>query len=80
MFGLLNINKPAGLTSNRVLQRVKRLFRAQKAGHTGTLDPLATGMLPICLGAATRVSGLMLDASKRYRVIAEFGRNPPRMM
>jgi tRNA pseudouridine55 synthase len=71
--GIVLVDKPGGLTSNRVLQRIKRLFRAQKAGHTGTLDPLATGMLPICLGAATRVSGLMLDASKRYRVIAEFG-------
>ena len=71
--GIVLVDKPAGLTSNRVLQRTKRLFRAHKAGHTGTLDPLATGMLPVCLGAATRVTGLMLDASKRYRVTAEFG-------
>jgi tRNA pseudouridine55 synthase len=71
--GIVLVDKPAGLTSNRVLQQTKRLFRARKAGHTGTLDPLATGMLPICLGSATRVSGLMLDASKRYRVTAQFG-------
>jgi tRNA pseudouridine55 synthase len=71
--GIVLVDKPAGLTSNRVLQQTRRLFRAQKAGHTGTLDPPATGMLPVCLGAATRVSGLMLDASKRYRVTAEFG-------
>jgi tRNA pseudouridine55 synthase len=71
--GIVLVDKPGGLTSNRVLQRVKRLFQARKAGHTGTLDPMATGMLPVCLGAATRVSGLMLHASKKYRVTAEFG-------
>lgn len=71
--GIVLVDKPSGLTSNRLLQQIRRLFCAQKAGHTGTLDPLATGMLPICLGAATRVSGLMLDASKRYRVTARFG-------
>lgn len=71
--GIVLVDKPTGTTSNRVLQQVRRLFRAQKAGHTGTLDPLATGMLPVCLGAATRVSGLMLHASKRYRVTARFG-------
>jgi len=71
--GIVLVDKPAGLTSNRVLQQIKRLFHARKAGHTGTLDPLATGMLPVCLGAATRVTGLMLDASKSYRVTAEFG-------
>jgi tRNA pseudouridine55 synthase len=71
--GIVLVDKPAGFTSNRVLQQTKRLFRAQKAGHTGTLDPMATGMLPICFGAATRVSGLMLEASKRYRVTARFG-------
>lgn len=71
--GIVLVDKPAGVTSNRVLQRTKRLFQARKAGHTGTLDPIATGMLPICFGAATRVSGLMLEASKRYRVTACFG-------
>jgi tRNA pseudouridine55 synthase len=71
--GILLLDKAPGLTSNRALQQTKRLFRAQKAGHTGTLDPLATGLLPICLGAATRVTGLMLASNKRYRVTAEFG-------
>lgn len=71
--GILLVDKPPELTSNRVLQQVKRLYAARKAGHTGTLDPMATGMLPICFGAATRVSGLMLEASKRYRVTACFG-------
>lgn len=71
--GIVLVDKPAGSTSNRVLQATRRLFRAQKAGHTGTLDPMATGMLPVCFGSATRVSGLMLDASKRYRVTASFG-------
>ena len=71
--GIVLVDKPAGSTSNRVLQKIKRLFQAQKAGHTGTLDPMATGMLPICLGAATKISGLMLDSSKRYRVTGAFG-------
>lgn len=71
--GIVLVDKPSGSTSNRILQRVKRLFQAEKAGHTGTLDPLATGMLPICFGAATKISGLMLDSSKRYRVTAAFG-------
>ncbi|HUF71983.1 MAG TPA: tRNA pseudouridine(55) synthase TruB [Gammaproteobacteria bacterium] len=71
--GIVLVDKPSGSTSNRVLQRVKRLFQAEKAGHTGTLDPIATGMLPVCFGAATKISGLMLDASKRYRVTAAFG-------
>lgn len=71
--GIVLVDKPGGLTSNRVLQRTKRLFQARKAGHTGTLDPMATGMLPICFGAATRVSGLMLESSKRYRVTGRFG-------
>lgn len=71
--GIVLVDKPAGLTSNRVLQRVKRLFGAAKAGHTGSLDPAATGMLPVCLGAATKVCGLLLDARKTYRVAARFG-------
>jgi tRNA pseudouridine55 synthase len=71
--GIVLVDKPAGFTSNQILQQTKRLFRAQKAGHTGTLDPMATGMLPVCFGTATRVSGLMLEASKRYRVTASFG-------
>jgi tRNA pseudouridine55 synthase len=71
--GILLVDKPSGETSNRTLQHVKRLYAAQKAGHTGTLDPIATGMLPICLGSATRVSGLMLNGRKHYRVVARFG-------
>lgn len=67
------VDKPAGLTSNRVLQRVKRIFRAAKAGHTGSLDPMATGMLPICLGTATKVSAWLLDSAKEYRASARFG-------
>ena len=71
--GIVLVDKPAGLTSNRTLQAVKRLFAAEKAGHTGSLDPLATGMLPICLGSATKVAGLLLDARKTYRVSAKLG-------
>ncbi len=71
--GILLLDKPSGPTSNRVLQRVKRLFRAAKAGHTGSLDPLATGMLPICFGAATRVSSYLLGARKTYTVSAKLG-------
>lgn len=61
------------MTSNSALQRVKRLYRAEKAGHTGALDPLATGVLPICLGQATKLSGYLLDADKRYHVRAALG-------
>ena len=71
--GLLLLDKPVGLTSNAALQRVKRLFRASKAGHTGSLDPLASGMLPLCFGQATKVSAWLLDADKTYRVTARFG-------
>lgn len=71
--GIVLLDKPPGMTSNRALQHVKRLFRAVKAGHTGSLDPLATGMLPICLGEATKVSGMLLDATKSYRVTAQLG-------
>jgi tRNA pseudouridine55 synthase len=71
--GILLLDKPAGLTSNRALQQVKRIYGAAKAGHTGSLDPLATGMLPICFGAATRLGGFLLDAQKVYRVTARFG-------
>ena len=71
--GILLLDKPRGLTSNRALQQVKRLYGAAKAGHTGSLDPLATGMLPICFGAATRLGGFLLDAEKAYRVTARFG-------
>ncbi len=71
--GILLLDKPAGMTSNAVLQRVKRLFFAKKAGHTGSLDPIATGLLPICLGEATKVSGYQLDADKGYQVIIKLG-------
>lgn len=71
--GVLLLDKPTGISSNDVLQKVKRIFNANKAGHTGALDPLATGMLPICLGEATKFSQFLLDADKRYRVIARLG-------
>ncbi|RCU44625.1 tRNA pseudouridine(55) synthase TruB [Corallincola holothuriorum] len=71
--GVLLLDKPLGLSSNHALQRVKRIFFAQKAGHTGALDPLATGMLPICLGEATKFSQFLLDSDKRYVVTAKLG-------
>ncbi|MEE3651206.1 MULTISPECIES: tRNA pseudouridine(55) synthase TruB [unclassified Brenneria] len=71
--GVLLLDKPQGMSSNDVLQKVKRIFNANKAGHTGALDPLATGMLPICLGEATKFSQYLLDSDKRYRVIARLG-------
>lgn len=71
--GVLLLNKPAGLTSNQALQRVKRLIGAKKAGHTGSLDPAATGMLPLCFGEATKVCAFLLDADKTYRVTARLG-------
>lgn len=64
--GILLLDKPAGLTSNGALQRVKRLYKAAKAGHTGSLDPLATGVLPLCFGEATKFSQFLLDADKQY--------------
>ena len=73
LHGVLLLDKPQGLTSNDVLQKVKRLFNAKKAGHTGALDPLATGMLPICFGEATKFSQYLLDSDKCYRVIAKLG-------
>ena len=73
MFGLLLLDKPAGISSNRALQDAKRLFNAAKAGHTGSLDPLATGMLPIFFGAATRLASHVLEARKTYRVTATLG-------
>jgi tRNA pseudouridine55 synthase len=71
--GVLLLDKPTGITSNAALQRVKRLYRAQKAGHTGTLDPLASGLLPICLGQATKFAQWLLDAPKAYRASIRFG-------
>ena len=71
--GLLLVNKPRDLTSNAVLQQVKRLLHAKKAGHTGSLDPLATGMLPLCFGEATKFSQYLLDADKCYEVTGLLG-------
>ena len=71
--GVLLLDKPLGLSSNDALQKVKWLLRAEKAGHTGTLDPLATGVLPLCFGAATKFSQLQLDAPKTYEAVARLG-------
>ncbi len=71
--GILLLDKPVGMTSNHALQAVKRLYRARKAGHTGSLDPLATGLLPLCLGEATKISAYLLDADKRYWVRVRLG-------
>ncbi|GGP42605.1 tRNA pseudouridine(55) synthase TruB [Shewanella saliphila] len=71
--GIVLLDKDTGMSSNFALQRVKRIFNANKAGHTGALDPLATGMLPICLGEATKFSQHLLDADKRYLVTAKLG-------
>lgn len=71
--GLVLIDKPLGMTSNAALQKIKRVLRIKKAGHTGSLDPLASGMLPICLGRATKFSEYLLSANKSYRVTAKLG-------
>lgn len=71
--GILLLDKPVGVSSNAALQAVKRLYGARKAGHTGSLDPLASGLLPICFGEATKVSGFLLDADKYYWVRARLG-------
>ncbi len=71
--GVLLLDKPAGLSSNAALQRAKRAFAADKAGHTGTLDPLATGLLPLCFGDATKFSQVVLDAPKEYVATVRFG-------
>lgn len=72
--GIILLDKPLGWSSNQALARVKHLLRARKAGHTGSLDPLATGLLPLCFGQATKVSGWLLDADKHYRAVALLGR------
>ena len=64
--GILLLDKPKGDSSNSALQKIKRLFNAKKAGHTGTLDPLASGLLPVCFGEATKVAQYLLDSDKRY--------------
>ena len=71
--GVLLLDKPGGMSSNQALQRARRLIGAEKAGHTGSLDPLATGMLPLCFGEATKIAGLLLGASKAYEALAVLG-------
>ena len=71
--GVLLLDKPLGVSSNAALQQAKRLYRAEKAGHTGTLDPLATGLLPLCFGAATKFAQASLDADKRYLATLQLG-------
>ncbi|MGI9211448.1 MAG: tRNA pseudouridine(55) synthase TruB [Methylococcaceae bacterium] len=71
--GVVLLDKATGLSSNSALQRVKRLFKARKAGHTGSLDPLASGLLPVCLGEATKLSGFLLNHDKRYTVTIRLG-------
>jgi len=73
LHGILLFDKPAGGSSNQVLQRVRRLFDANKAGHTGSLDPLATGMLPICFGEATKLSSFLIDSAKGYETTLQLG-------
>ncbi len=72
--GILLLNKPLGLSSNTALQRARHIFRAKKAGHTGSLDPQATGVLPLCFGEATKVSGYLLDSDKRYITTIQLGK------
>ena len=75
LHGVLLLDKPLGMSSNDALQKAKWLLRAEKAGHTGTLDPLATGVLPLCFGAATKFSQIHLDADKTYEAVAQLGSN-----
>ncbi|MGI9228292.1 MAG: tRNA pseudouridine(55) synthase TruB [Gammaproteobacteria bacterium] len=71
--GIVLLDKPSGITSNEALQQVKRLFQAQKAGHTGSLDKGATGLLPLCLGEATKFSAFLLEADKHYEAVCQLG-------
>lgn len=71
--GVVLLDKPVGITSNRALQKVRGIFQARKGGHTGSLDPFATGMLPICLGEASKTAAFMLEAGKKYRATARLG-------
>ncbi|MDQ3510836.1 MAG: tRNA pseudouridine(55) synthase TruB [Pseudomonadota bacterium] len=73
LHGILLLDKPAGLSSNQALQQARHLFRASKGGHTGSLDPLATGLLPLCFGEATKIAGLLLGARKAYQATAVLG-------
>ena len=78
--GILLLDKPAGITSNGALQRVKHLFGAAKAGHTGSLDPIATGVLPICFGEATKFSQFLLEADKSYVATIRLGEQTTTVM
>ena len=71
--GIVLLDKPAGISSNRALQKVRGIFQARKAGHTGSLDPFATGMLPVCLGESSKTAAYMLEAGKRYHAVARLG-------
>jgi len=71
--GIVLLDKPTNITSNKLLQKVKFIYNAKKAGHTGSLDPIATGALPICLGEATKVSKYLIESSKTYHVVAKLG-------
>ncbi|MBT8073071.1 MAG: tRNA pseudouridine(55) synthase TruB [Xanthomonadales bacterium] len=71
--GVVLLDKPAGISSNRALQKARGIYQARKAGHTGSLDPFATGMLPVCLGEASKTAAFMLEAGKRYRATARLG-------
>lgn len=73
--GIVLLDKPQGISSNQALQKIKRLFNANRAGHTGSLDPMATGLLPICLGEATKVSAFLLDANKAYTATLQLGQS-----
>ncbi len=73
LHGILLLDKPPGMSSNQALQRVRHLYRAEKAGHTGSLDPLATGLLPVCFGEATKIAGLLLGSRKAYETVARLG-------
>ena len=72
--GVLLLDKPAGISSNAALQQARRLYRAEKAGHTGVLDPLAGGLLPVCFGEAAKFAQYLLDADKAYTASLELGR------
>ena len=71
--GVILLDKPIGMSSNQALQKVKWLLNAKKAGHTGSLDPLATGLLPLCFGQATKVSQYLLDSHKKYETVIRLG-------
>src|SRR5262245_38835098 len=71
--GIIVVDKPCGVSSNDAVQRAKRLYQAQKVGHTGSLDPLATGVLPLCFGEATKFSQFLLDSDKKYWVRIKLG-------